>query len=407
MPENQRPYRAILWMVLALTVAGVFAVSAGQAQLPKLHVEGRHLKDAQGKVVVLRGVNKPGFVDCPDGWWNLPGGSLYSGIGVWRPQAVEANLDEVRRWGCNVIRFHTCIQWLKEDPKTFRDQWRNVAYEKSFREMFKQVVSLAGERGLYVIVDLYSTTAGAAGQEPLPWPPFAKNPGPIGSEQEFLELWKTMARELAPLPNVLFELFNEPHGDEAAKKAWFAFCQKAIDAIRKESDNVIIVQWDYGCWVDLDFPPPKNAASTMDWIAKFPLRGDNLVYSTHLYRNSGGGGTFARKTIAGQRHPCWTREDLRRALNVAGIEQVVRELGKPLIVGELGAHMKQEGEELQRELAWLRSVLEALNEWEISYAAWAWDSQQHLEHGLLRPGNYIPAPNEAGEIVKQALAAGR
>ena len=188
--------RVVLWTVLALPQAGR-PVMAGQAQPPKLHVEGRHLKDAEGRVIILRGVNKPGFEDCPDGWWNSPGGSLYSGIGVWRPQAIEANLDEVRRWGCNAIRFHTCIQWWKENPTTFRDRWRNVTYEKSFREMFKQVVRLAGERGLYVIVDLYSTAAGAAEQEPLPWPPYAKKPGSIGSEQEFLELWTTIARELA------------------------------------------------------------------------------------------------------------------------------------------------------------------------------------------------------------------
>jgi aryl-phospho-beta-D-glucosidase BglC (GH1 family) len=401
MPTPPRPCRVILGIVFA--VAFRAGGPAEAAPPSRLHADGRHLKDAEGKGVVLRGVNKPGFVDCPDGWWNAPGGSLYSGIGVWSPKAVEANLDEVRRWGCNLIRFHTCIQWWKENPTTFRDPWRSVTYEKSFREMFKQVVGLAGERGLYVIVDLYSTAAGAAAQEPLPWPPFARNPGPLGGEQDFLDLWKTMARELAPFPHVLFELFNEPHGDEAARKAWFASCQKAIEAIRQECDNPILVQWDYGCWVDLDYPPPKNPASTLDWTAKFPLRGENLVYSTHLYRNSGGGGTFARK----QRLPCWSREDLRRALTLAGLEGAAKEGDRPLIVGEVGAHMKQQGEELQRELEWLRNVLEALNEWGIGYAAWAWDSQEHVEHGLLRPGNAIPAPNEAGEIIRRALAAGR
>ncbi len=369
-----------------------------------LHTEGRHLKDASGKVVILRGVNKPGFVDVPDGWWNLPGGSLYSGLGIWNPDAVKANLDEIKRWGCNVIRLHTCIEWWKENPDTFADQWRNVTYPKSFREMYKDVIRWAGQRGLYVIVDFYNMKR-TSGQESLPWPPHSEHRDVIGSREEFLRLWETVARELGPFPHVLFELYNEPHGDQEARAEWFAFTQQAIDRIRAITDNVVVVQWDYGCWVNLAYPPPGHPAATLDWIETHPLRGSNILYSTHLYRDSGGGGSFATKGQVEQ-VKCWERGDLLRALRLVGVERVVAELDKPLIVGEVGAHMRKEGEELERELAWFGNILEILDEWEVGYVAWSWHPEEHLVHGMIEDGDFFAGPNAAGRVFMEA-AAGR
>jgi aryl-phospho-beta-D-glucosidase BglC (GH1 family) len=360
---------------------------------PRLHTEGRHLEDAAGRVVVLRGVNKPGFVDCPDGWWNLPGENLYAGIGRWRPEAVKASLDEINRWGANVVRLHTCVQWWVENPTTFTNEWRTVTYPKPFREMYEDVIRWAGERGLYVIVEFYNMKW-QSGQETLPWPPHSDHADVIGSREEFVALWESVARQLGHYPHVMFEFYNEPHGGPELRGEWFAFTQEAIDRVRAVTDNIIVVQWGYGCWVNLDFPPPEHSAAALDWIEQYPLEGSNLVYSTHLYRNSGGAGSFA--TRGGVR--CWEREDVLQALRLAGVQRVATELDVPLIVGEVGAYMRQEGEELERELAWFDNILQILNEWEVGYLAWAWHPEDHLAHGMLKDGSFFDGPNPAGRI---------
>ena len=52
---------------LAARALAAAPVSA-QGFPPKLHTEGRYIKDTSGKVVILRGGNRPGFSDLPDGW---------------------------------------------------------------------------------------------------------------------------------------------------------------------------------------------------------------------------------------------------------------------------------------------------------------------------------------------------
>jgi len=366
----------------------------------KLHTEGRWLKDATGKTVVLRGVNKPGYVDVPDGWWNKPGGSLFSGIGTWNPAAVGANLDEMRKWG-NVIRFHTCIQWWKDNPSNYRDQYRDVNYPKPYREMLKDVIAWAGERGFYVILDFYNMKQGSD-QEAMPWPPFADHRDVVADRDEFVRLWAGIGKELSGFPHVLFELYNEPHGDDKAEAEWFVFTQEAIDAIRAVSDGIIVVQWDYGCWANLDYPPPKNPASTMDWVEKHPLKGENILYSTHLYRTSGGGGGGMVHRTEGGMVSCWKRDDIVKALELTGVHRVALE--KPLIVGELGANVRFKGEESHRELEWFGNLLSILNDWQVGYCGWAWDPEKHLMHGMLKDGNFFGGPNEAGKVFLRAVA---
>jgi aryl-phospho-beta-D-glucosidase BglC (GH1 family) len=136
--------------------------------------------------------------------------------------------------------------------------------------MMKNVIQWAGERGLYVIFDYFAmknTEGKQSGQETLPWPPYNRHPEVVGSRAEFIEIWKSVARELGPFPNVLFELYNEPNGDEKAETEWFSFCQEAIAAIRAGVKNPIIVQWD----LPTDWPVPIQV-----WCSVGETRGQRL-----------------------------------------------------------------------------------------------------------------------------------
>ncbi len=367
-----------------------------------LHVDGPNLKDPSGKIVILRGINHHGFLDVPDGGWDPEGAPLYSGMGQWNPDVVKRTLDQFHRLGFNVVRFHTIVNWWKTDPITYQDPYRNVTYPESYRKMMEDTIRWAGERGLYVIFDFYALNnegGRQSGQESLPWPPWGKFPDVVKDKGEFESLWRSVAQTLGAFPNVLFELYNEPHGDSQAQKEWFGFVNEVLPIIRSWTPNPVIVQWDYNCWVNLDYPPPQYSASTLDWIQRNPISDPNIIYGFHLYRNSGGGGPGTVHRSGPPLVNLWEKADLEKAYGLALIPQVAGQDRKPLLVTEVGAFLKNGGEDKAHELEFLRNTLSLLKEWNIGYVGWGWASDEQISHGMLHDGE----PNEAGKILLDSL----
>lgn len=381
----------LLILLLLPTIHGVlisnFSInSSGQVQyISPLHTEGRYIKDSFNRTVTLRGVNQAGFIDDPNGWWNPEGGGIYSGLGVWNPDAVKYNLDAMKSWGCNVLRLHTNIRWWLENTNDYRQHMRDV-------------IVWAGERGIYVIFEPYSVTGGT--QYEMPFPPYipADQQEIIPSEQAFINYWASVVNGLKDLPNVLFELYNEPHGDITAKDTWFRVVQSCIDAIRETgADQIIIVQWGYGIWCNLDH---ANGAK-MDWAELYPLNDPlgNIVYSFHNYR-----GDFHRTDPT--RVNVWEYEDIKQSLQICLVDHVLNTLNKPVLCGEIGANMWWTGEELEREVAYFNNSLTVYNEWNISYIAWVWTVSAHMRHGLLQNGLWFPPPGVNGEVLISKIAEG-
>jgi len=377
--------------VIASLFTNVTIRSSGTiASILPLHVEGRYIKDCFNHTVVLRGVNQEGYLDSPNGWWNPQGGGWTSGLGVWNPDAVKYNLDKMKEWGCTVLRLHTNIQWWIED-------------NSSYRQHIKDTIAWAGKRGIYVIFEPYCVNGGT--QYEMPFPPYIppEQEAIIPSEQAFIDYWASVATELKSFPNVLLELYNEPHGNTTARDLWFDAVQKCIDAIRATgADQIIIVQWNYGIWCNLDYPPPANSAAIMDWVESYPLNDSqgNIVYSFHNYR-----GDFHRTVPT--RVNVWEYDDIKLALQYCLVNYVLNNLSKPVLVGEIGANMWWTGDELERELAYFNNSLTIYNEWNMSYIAWVWTVPAHMQHGLLQNGYaWCPPPTRSGEILISKVAEG-
>jgi hypothetical protein len=384
--------------LISLVLAGIFSLypalsslmsdvtirsSGTMAIISPLHVEGRYIKDGLNNTVTLTGVNQEGFLDSPNGWWNPEGGGYTSGLDVWNPEAVKYNLDSIKSWGCNVLRLHTSIRWWIED-------------NSSYKQHIKDTVVWAGERGIYVIFEPFSVDGST--QYECPWPPYIpeSQQGWIPNRQAFIDYWETVANELKGLPNVLFEIYNEPHGNATAREDFFNVTQQWIDAIRLTgADQLLIVQWDYGIWCNLDYPPPANTASTMNWVEQYPLNDprSNIVYSFHNYR-----GDF--HTTKDGRVNVWEYSDIKLSLQLCLVDYVLNNLSKPVLCGEIGANMWESGEGLTQELAYFNNSLNIFNEWNVSYLAWVWTIPAHMRHGLLQNGYpWVPPPNAAGEIL--------
>ena len=380
-----------LSLAISLPMNNIIIRSSGIiATILPLHVEGRCIKDSFNNTITLRGVNQAGFLDDPNGWWNPEGGTIYSGVGVWNPDAVKYNLDGMKDWGSNVLRLPVTVEWWIENTS-------------DYRQHIKDTITWAGERGIYVILIPWNVI-GKGSQTSIPFPPYltAEEELVIPSEQAFVDFWANVATELSAFPNVMFELFNEPHGTAAARDDWFRVTQLCIDAIRAtDIDQIIIVQWNYGIWVNLSFPPPPpptptspGRGATMDWVEIYPINDSlgNIVYSFHNYR-----GDFHR-TIP-TRVNVWEYDDIKAALQYAWVDYVLNTLNKPVLCGEIGANMWRTGEGLTQELAYFKNSLTIYNELNISYIAWVWTIPAHMQHGLLQNALWLPPPTAAGEIL--------
>jgi len=390
-----KTYTTIIFVILvsgalSLTPAFSFPVSnvtirnsGSIGTISPLHVEGRYIKDVFNNTIILRGVNQEGFLDSPNGWWNPEGGGYTSGLGIWNPEAVKYNLDGMKSWRCNVLRLHTNIQWWLEN-------------NSGYRQHITDVLTWAQERGIYVIFEPFCVKIGP--QYEMPFPPYIppEQEAVIPSEQAFIDYWASVATELENFPNVLFELYNEPHGNTTARDHWFDAVQKCINAIRATgADQIIIVQWGYGIGCNLNYPPPVNTAATMNWVELYPLSDpqNNIVYSFHNYR-----GDF-HKTVP-TRVNIWEYDDIKLGLQYCLVDYVINNLTKPVLCGEIGANMWTTGEGLTQELAYFNNSLTIYNEWNISYLAWVWTIPAHMKHGVLQNGYpWLPPPNAAGDIL--------
>ena len=382
----------LLSMVSMLITTNVQAATMPSA----LHTEGRYIKDSAGNTIYLRGLQKAEFADDPDGTWN--------GSPTWTDANVNAELDVMKSWGANTIR---CIQSI--------DNWKydlNQPYASiSNRDAIKRLLTFAGQKGMYVIYTGYRVTNyfNGGNQDPLPYPPYQTSSGAssvIGSKQDFIDWWTSVATELKDYPNVIFEIWNEPHGDGAAMTEFFGVQQQVINAIRATgAQNLIMAQWDYGSWVNLDFPPPNDAA-TMDWINQASLTDplNNLVYVTHIYREYGQTGIYSNSASIskwGTSH-AYDYNELKKAFQYEKLDWVMTTMNKPLFVTELGCNVDQGGNEATYEQTGFANELKIFNEWGINYIVHWW-----REIGIFRLHNGAPnyAPTAGGAILKNYLSS--
>ena len=336
-----------------------------------LHVEGKYIKNDLGQTVFLRGVNKHGFEDHPEGHWQAPNGAI--SWNSFDPAIVGANLDAMQSWGINFIRAYSTAQF-----------W--IDNEGNHRQIVKDLATMASRRGIYLMYSFWHVTS-EAGMPEVPW---VQGSSYIQSPAEFVEMWRNIATELKNYPNVMFELWNEPHGPYINE--WFNASQECIDAIRSVgSEQIIVIQWDYGIYANLQY----NNGATMRWVWEHPLNDPlgNLVYSTHIYRGDCQRETYPNWILA------WTYDEMVEAFQICKLDYVMNTLNKPVLMGEIGPDYHPDGHGLE----WYNNSLAVLNDLEMGYACFWWFPQGSWAH-LTGGSNY--QPNEAGQILMDAINAG-
>ena len=266
----------VLFMMLNVIFAGSVQAWQGMAT-PKLHVEGRFLKDPSGKNVVLHGWMQP-----TSSYFN---GRFYSDPRTFTPEDCAEALNVYKSvvdllsnpeplFGYDHGWYNSFVRiWPPSDGWNGDGTVDEELQDRAWHNMYIPYVEYCRERGIYVV--------------------FVGN-APDGGEfmgaqykSNLIAYWTRICNtypEIKNADNVMFEICNEPvsieselgNGDwgsvsDAHDRAVQTYFQDIVDAIRATGfDNVI--------WV-----PGLIWQDRLMNFAKYPISGGNIGYAGHMY----------------------------------------------------------------------------------------------------------------------------
>jgi endoglucanase len=258
------------------------------AQLSMLHTSGRSIVNAGGQVVQLQGVNLGGWFIMEKWMCPLDSGSLpdtYSVIqmldqrfGVATEQSLiktyqqswitATDLDNIKAAGFNLVRVPVWWGMFYPLNNISNSGWRSDAFT-----VLDSLVSEAGARGIYVIIDMHGvvgsqSTSGDTGQQNTNT--YWSNSNNQGNTAY---MWWEIASHYNGNPTVAgYDLINEPTGapnNQAVINAQNELYQSVRSA---DPNHIVIMEGTWGNWDWSMLPAP----STYGWT--------NVVYEMHEYQ---------------------------------------------------------------------------------------------------------------------------
>ena len=286
-PLAQRLRRQVGYCAAVLALSGACA-NTSFAQLSMLHSSGRNIVNASGQVVQLQGVNLGGWFIMEKWMCPLDSGSLpdtYSVIqmldqrfGVATEQSLiktyqqswitTTDLDNIKAAGFNVVRVP--VWWGQFYPlnNISNSGWRADAFD-----VLDWLVSQAGQRGIYVIIDMHGVvgsqaTSGDTGQQNTDT--YWSNSNNQGNTAF---MWWEIANHYNGNPTIAgYDLINEPTG--APNNQAVINAQNDLYGTVRSADpnHIVIMEGTWGSWNWSMLPSPTQNGWT------------NVVYEMHEYQ---------------------------------------------------------------------------------------------------------------------------
>ena len=317
-----------------------------------IRVVGNKILDSDDKEVWLQGLNIPSLE------WSIGG-----------EQVLKSTIVAIEEWKSNVIRIP-----VKEEY--WFGQGGQSDGGKSYREVVDQMITLASNRGAYVILDLHRYRA------PKP---------------EFLEFWKYAATRYKNHPALIFDLMNEPHGvswevwrnggfvgektdadqaaflsaEEKAKAQGFESpgMQAMLEAVRSTgANNVVLVgALDYAYQLD----------GILKGFALEDKTGNGIIYASHVYPWKSG----------------WQKYFLDAAAK------------HPILLGEVGGDAKKMDfmpHDTQEDVeTWAPEMLGLIQKHKLHWTGWCFHPKASPR--MILDWDYTPTPFW-GQLAKDALS---
>lgn len=210
-----------------------------------LTTRGNTIRDAHGRVVVLRGLNRPGLTDSA------------------HPAGLTAtDIAKIKAWGSNVVRLPLNESlWVKGCS----------SYDPAYPKAVDRVVDWVTSRGMVALLDLHvvGPTCSSAGLYPLP-------------DQKSLLFWRQVAKRYRSAPLVALNLYNEPY--DVSATAWRdGGTATAPDGTTYRGVGMVaLYKAVRGAGArNLVLVDGLDKSSTLPSTA--PFSGTNLVWSVHAY----------------------------------------------------------------------------------------------------------------------------
>ena len=288
MPKNTSPKLVTHLLCLASFVLALIFTADKAYALNPLHTSGRSIVDSNGNTVQLRGVNLGGWFIMEKWMCPLDSGSLpdtYSVIqtldnrfGVAQEQALiktyqqnwitTTDLDNIKNGGYNLVRVP--VWWGQFYPIA---NVSNATFRSDAFDMLDWLVTNAGSRGIYVIIDMHGvvgsqSTSGDTGQQNRN--EYWSNGNDQGNTAY---IWWQIANHYNGNPTVAgYDLINEPTGAPNSNAVWTQY-NNLYNSIRSvDTAHTIYMEGAYGSWNWSMLPSP----STYGWT--------NVVYQMHEYQ---------------------------------------------------------------------------------------------------------------------------
>jgi endoglucanase len=210
----------------------------------QLRVEGTKLLAEDGRAVQLRGMSSHGL--------------------QWAGKYANENV----------------MRWLRDDWNI--QIWRSAMYlkeggyitQRGLKTILEESVDAAIKLGIYVIIDWH----------------VHQDRDPNLYKSEALEFFAEMAQKYGSFPNVLYEICNEPNGNDVTWGGSIKpYAQEVIAEIRKyDPYNIIIVG-------------TPSWSQRVDSAAFDPIQSPNIMYTLHFYAGSHGQDFMDRTEMAVER----------------------------------------------------------------------------------------------------------
>ena len=241
-----------------LALAAVPALAAASTATPKrigpvsyygaLHTSG-------GKIVGAKNSNEEAVIRGMSLFWSDATGMPYYNKNVISWAAENLPID--------VFRFAMGIEYYDSDGGTKNKLDSSYAYmytQDGYKGIVDQMVEAAIENDIYIIIDWHSHRAHTSGETNL-----AKS------------FFKEMAAKYANVPNVIYEIYNEPvDGSGGNWSAITSYANTVIPEIRASTENLVLV----------------GTPSWSQMTSYGGLKQTNVGYVLHFYAGTHGVGTY-------------------------------------------------------------------------------------------------------------------
>lgn len=302
-------------------------------------------------------------VTVPEKNIEIPNGSplnLHGKLSVKDGKIVDKKEKEFLIQGISTHSISEFGDYINIDTfKTLRDEFNvntirvamyteaNLGYTKDLHQKVNQAVNYATELGMYVILDWH----------------ILGDSNPNINKESAKEFFSEMATNYAEYDNVLYEICNEPNGDDVTWDVVKEYANEIIALIRNiDKDGIIIIG-------------TPNYCRDLDSVIDNQIAGDNLLYAFHFYSAT---------------HQSEERDVLKSAVD--------KKL--PVIVSEFGLSTADGNGELNKEEA--ENWLNYLRKNKIGYVCWNLSNKDESS-ALLLPSTSSMSSWTDEELSEQGL----